>query len=59
MVFVCHVILQDHVTKALNDFMVMSPSSYVTTIPSLWRYGAKYSRMDQLKLKFEGIWPHF
>ena len=33
MVFVYHVTLQDHVIKALNDFMVRSPSRYVTTLP--------------------------
>ena len=40
-VFACHVALQDHVLKGLNDFMVRSPSRYVTILPSLvamWRY---------------------
>ena len=34
-VFVCHVTLQDDVIKALNDFMVRSPSRYVTILPNL------------------------
>ena len=39
MVFVCHVNLQDHVKKALNGFMVSSPSMYVTILPSLVAIG--------------------
>ena len=35
MVFVCHVTLEDHMIKVLNDFMVGSPSRYVTILPSL------------------------
>ena len=35
MVYVCHVTLQNHVIKVLNNFMVRSPSRYVTTLPSL------------------------
>ena len=30
MVFVCHVILQDHMIKALFDFMIRSLSRYIT-----------------------------
>ena len=45
MIFIFHVILQDHVIRALYDFMVSSPSSKVTIVPSfveingfsLWR----------------------
>ena len=32
MVFVCHVTLQDHVIKVLNDIMVRSPSRYATIL---------------------------
>ena len=35
MVSVCHVTLQGHLIKPLNDFMVRSPSTYVTIVPSL------------------------
>ena len=35
MVSVCHVTLQGHLIKPLNDFMVRSPSMYVTIVPSL------------------------
>ena len=35
MIFVCHVTLQDHVIKVLNDFMVKNPSRYITKLPSL------------------------
>ena len=35
MVFVCHVTLQDHVIKALNEFMISSPSRSVTILSSL------------------------
>ena len=35
MVFVCRMTLQDHLIKALNDFMVRSPSRCVTILPSL------------------------
>ena len=38
-VFVYHVILQDHLIKALCDFMVWSPSRQVTTLPSLGPIG--------------------
>ena len=33
MVFVSHMTLQDHVIRALNNFMVRSHSRYVTTLP--------------------------
>ena len=39
MVFVCHVILQDHVVKALNLFMITSPSKKVTIRPRLVAMG--------------------
>ena len=39
MVFVCHVTLQDHVIKALSNFMVKSPTKYVTILPSLVAIG--------------------
>ena len=35
MVSVRHVTLQDHLIKALNDFMIRSPSMYVTIVPNL------------------------
>ena len=35
MVSVRHVTLQDHLIKVLNDFMVRSPSMYVTIVPNL------------------------
>ena len=35
MVFACHMALQDHVIKALNDFAVRSHSKYVPILPSL------------------------
>ena len=35
MVFVCHVTFQDHVIKALNDFMVRNHSRYVIILPGL------------------------
>ena len=35
MVFVCHVTLQDHVIKALYDFMIRSLSRYLTILASL------------------------
>ena len=35
MISVCHVALQDHVIKALNEFMIRSPSRIVTIVPSL------------------------
>ena len=38
-VFVSHMNLQDHVIKALNDYMVKSPSRYVTILPSLVAIG--------------------
>ena len=39
MVFVYQVILQDHVIKALNDFMFSSPSRNFITLPSLIAIG--------------------
>ena len=39
MVFVCHMILQDQVIKASNDFMVRSPSKYLTILPCLVAIG--------------------
>ena len=39
MIFVCHVPLQDHVIKVLNDFMVKNPSRYITKPPSLLAIG--------------------
>ena len=39
-VFVSHMNLQDYVIKALNDYMVKSPSRYVTILPSLVAIGA-------------------
>ena len=39
MVFVYYVTLQNHVIKLLNDFMVRSPSRYVTILPSLAAMG--------------------
>ena len=35
MVFVCHVTLQDHMIKALYDFMIKSLSRYITILASL------------------------
>ena len=35
MAFVCHVTLQDHVIKVLNDLMIRNPSRYVTILLSL------------------------
>ena len=35
MVFVCHVTLQDHMIKALYDFMITSLSTYITILASL------------------------
>ena len=35
MVFVCDVILQDHVIKALYDFMIRNLSRYITILASL------------------------
>ena len=35
MAFVCQVTLQDHVIKALYDFVVRSVSRYIRIIPSL------------------------
>ena len=35
MVFVCHMMFQDHVINVINDFMVKSPSRYVTILPNL------------------------
>ena len=35
MISVRHVTLQDHLIKALNNFMVRSPSMYVTIVPNL------------------------
>ena len=34
-IFVCHVTFQNHLMKALYDFIVKSPLKYVTTLPSL------------------------
>ena len=39
MVFVCHVILQDHVIRVLCDFMFMSPLRQVTILPSFMAIG--------------------
>ena len=39
MIFICHVALQDHVIRALCDFMSRSPSSYVTILPSFVAVG--------------------
>ena len=39
MVSVRHVTLQDHLIKALNDFMVRSLSLYVTIVPNLVAIG--------------------
>ena len=39
MVFDCHVTLQDHMIKALNDFIARSPLRYVTILPSLVTIG--------------------
>ena len=35
MFFACHATSQDHVIKALNDFMIRSPLSYITILLSL------------------------
>ena len=35
MVFVCHVTLQDHMIKALYNFMIRSLSRYITIVASL------------------------
>ena len=35
MVFVCHVTSQDHMIKALYDFMIRSLSRYITILASL------------------------
>ena len=35
MIFACHVTLQDHLTKRLNNFIVKSSSRYVITQPGL------------------------
>ena len=35
MVFVCHVTLQDHMIKALSDFMIRSRLRYITILASL------------------------
>ena len=35
MVSVRHATLQDHLIKALNDFMVRSPSMYFTIVPNV------------------------
>ena len=43
MVFICHVTLQDHVIKALNDFMVRIPSRYATIMP---KFGVGHSHCD-------------
>ena len=32
MVFVCHLILQDHVIIIINDFMIRRPLRYVTIL---------------------------
>ena len=34
-VFVCHLTLQDHMIKALYDFMIRSLSKYITILASL------------------------
>ena len=34
-VFICHVTLQEHVIKALYDFMIRSLSRYITILASL------------------------
>ena len=39
MVFVCHVTFQDHVIRALFDFIIRSPSRYVTIVPRLVAIG--------------------
>ena len=39
MVFVCQVTLQDHMIEVLIDFMVRSPSSYITILPTLVAIG--------------------
>ena len=39
MISVCHVALEDHVIKALNEFMIRSPSRIVTIVPSLMATG--------------------
>ena len=41
MIFVCHVTLQDHVIKVINDFMVRSLSKYVTEIGSHRHSGSR------------------
>ena len=35
MVFICPVTLQDYAIKALSNFMVKSPTRYITILPSL------------------------
>ena len=39
MVSVCHVTLQDHLIKVLNDFIVRNPTRYVTILPGLVAIG--------------------
>ena len=39
MVLICHVTLQDHMNKLLNDFLVRTPARYVTILPSLLAIG--------------------
>ena len=64
MVFVYHVTLKDHVIKALNEFMVSSPSRYVTILPSLvaigtvmvdWRYNNFSLPLDLVRPRNEKV----
>ena len=47
MVFECHMILQDHVIKALTDAMVWIPSWYVTILLRLVTIGYKCFSFSQ------------
>ena len=40
--FACHFTLQDHLIKALNNFMVGSPFRNVTILPSLVAMGTMF-----------------
>ena len=35
MVFVCHMTLEDHIIKALHDFMIKNLSRYITILANL------------------------
>ena len=50
MVFICHVTLQDHVIKALYDFMVRSSSRLVDILPGVVAIGTVVKEIGDITI---------